>query len=102
MRTGRHKELTPRDPDVRANLSFAREQVRGPRWEASRWERFLNRLSLNEWTLMACGALWILFTLLILTKCKESLKPELRTWTWVAAGAVLLLCCIGGHELAHS
>src|SRR3974390_2710102 len=41
--------LTPRDPDVRANLQFARNQVQGPTLRAGRWERWLGRLSLNEW-----------------------------------------------------
>src|SRR5689334_17765004 len=38
------QRLTPRDPDVRANLQFARNQVQGPTLAASRWERWLGAL----------------------------------------------------------
>jgi tetratricopeptide (TPR) repeat protein len=85
------QELSPRDPDIQANLSFAREQVRGPRWEASRWERFLTRLSLNEWAASTCAGVWVLFSLLTLAQLKEAWKPALKAWTWVCAAGVAAL-----------
>ena len=33
------ERLAPRDPDVRANLQFARNQVQGPSLSPTRWER---------------------------------------------------------------
>jgi len=42
------ERMTPRDPDARANLQFARNQVQGPTLPAGRWERLLGTLSLNE------------------------------------------------------
>jgi tetratricopeptide (TPR) repeat protein len=83
------QELSPRDPDIHANLSFARQQVRGPRWEASRWERFLTRLSLNEWAGITCAAIWVLFSLLTVAQWKAAWKPALRPWTWTSAAALL-------------
>ena len=53
-RTG--EQITPRDPDLRANLQFARNQVQSPTLSPSRWQRWLGRLTLNEWTLLAAGA----------------------------------------------
>lgn len=90
------QELSPRDPDVQANLNFAREQVRGPRWESSRWERFLTRLSLNEWAAVTCAGVWVLFSLLTLAQWKKAWKPALRSWTWLAAAGVVTLLILTG------
>src|SRR5262249_50947196 len=43
----RAEQLTPRDPDLRANLQFARKQIQGPTLAASRWHDWLGKLSLN-------------------------------------------------------
>src|SRR5438874_2259009 len=58
------EQLTPRDPDVRANLQFARKQAQGPSFSPNRWQRWLSKLTLNEWTLLATGSVWLWFLLL--------------------------------------
>ncbi len=58
------ERYTPRDPDLRANLQFARNQTQGPTLKFNGWQRSLERLTLNEWTLLACGSIWILLLLL--------------------------------------
>jgi tetratricopeptide (TPR) repeat protein len=89
------ERLAPRDPDVRANLQFARNQVQGPTLSVRRWQRWLNRLTLNEWTVMAAAALWLLFLLLVLLQWRPALKATLRTAVLaVAAGTVLLGVCL--------
>jgi tetratricopeptide (TPR) repeat protein len=92
----RHAErLAPRDPDVRANLRFARNQVQGPTLPVGRWQRWLNRFTLNEWTVMAAVGLWLLFLLLGLLQWRPALKANLRRAVLaVAAGAVLLAACL--------
>ena len=60
----RAEQLAPRDPDVRANLQFARNQTQGPTFSPSRWQHGLGKLTLNEWTLLASGAVWLWFLLL--------------------------------------
>jgi tetratricopeptide (TPR) repeat protein len=88
----RHAQrLAPRDPDVRANLQFARNQVQGPTLAVGRWQRWLNRFTLNEWTLMAGIALWPLFLLLALAQWRPALKPVLRRPILAVAAATLLL-----------
>ena len=89
------ERLAPRDPDVRANLQFARNQVQGPTLPVGRWQRWLGRLTLNEWTAMAAAALWLLFLLLALLQWRPALKATLRTAVLaVAAGTVLLAACL--------
>jgi tetratricopeptide (TPR) repeat protein len=92
----RHAErLAPRDPDVRANLQFARNQVQGPTLPVGRWQRWLNRFTLDEWTVMAAAALWLLFLLLALLQWRPALKASLRRAVLAAAaGAVLLAACL--------
>ena len=86
------EQLTPRDPDVRANLQFAQNQVQGPTLRARFWQRGLGTLSLNEWTALASGALWLTFGLLIARQIKPALAGgTLRVWTWLAGATTLAL-----------
>ena len=89
------EQLNPRDPDLRANLQFARNQTQGPTLSPSRWQRWLGRLTLNEWTLLAAGAIWLLLLLLAFLQWRPALKPALRTYVLcLAALAVLLSVCV--------
>ena len=92
----RHAErLTPRDPDIGANLQFARNQVQGPTLRPGRWERWLGSLNLNEWTGLSAIALWLTFGLLTLRALRPALARSLRTWIFVAgAGSALLMACL--------
>lgn len=83
--------LSPRDPDVLANLRFARNQVQGPTLRPSRWQRIFNVLSLNEWTGLAMSALWLTFLLLALQQIRPNLRTHLRGSTLVLGGTALLL-----------
>jgi tetratricopeptide (TPR) repeat protein len=84
--------LTPRDPDVRANLRFARAQVQGPTLRAGLPQRTLGTLTLNEWTGLGAIALWITFGLLAWRQIRPSLATALRTWTLLTGAAALALC----------
>jgi len=85
-------QLTPRDPDVRANLQFARNQVQGPTLRASRWERWLGTLSLNEWVWLAAGAIWLTFLLLAAMQLRSGSKRVLRNYA-IAAGCIAVVLC---------
>ena len=85
------EKLTPRDPDIRANLQFAQNQVQGPTLRARFWQRGLGSLSLNEWTTLAALALWVTFGLLIARQIKPALTDSLRVWTWLAGSTLLAL-----------
>jgi hypothetical protein len=97
-------QLTPRDPDVRANLQFARNQVQGPTLPAGLWVRWLGKLTLNEWTVLASIALWVLFLLLAVSQWRPALKPSLRNSLIAATAATVVLCaCLGAAWFqAHS
>jgi len=83
--------LTPRDPDVRANLQFARNQVQGPTLAPGRRQSWLGRLSLNEWTLLATAAVWLWFALLILRLWRPGLKPALGSYLALTGSAAVML-----------
>ncbi len=87
----RAAQLTPRDPDVRANLQFARNLVAGPTLRPTRWQRAVNTLSLNEWAALSATGLWLTFILLAATRFRPALKGDLRNVTFTAGGATLLL-----------
>ena len=83
--------MTPRDPDIRANLQFARNQIQGPTLGLSRSQRVLGKLTLNEWTLLAVAALWLSFLILAVREWRPSLKRPLRFYLSAAAIATVLL-----------
>lgn len=88
--------LSPRDPDVRANIQFARNQVQGPTLPTNPGRRWLGQLSLNEWAVLAAAAVWILFLLLAAAQWRPLLAPSLRTPTILSAcAAVFLGGCLG-------
>lgn len=97
----RAEQLTPRDPDVRANLQFARNQVAGPTLRPSLWQRWLGTLSLNEWTTLTSGALWLTFLLLMVAQLRPAWRPTLRNYSIAGGGAVLVLATCLGLALAH-
>jgi cytochrome c-type biogenesis protein CcmH/NrfG len=86
------QRITPRDPDIRANLQFARNQVQGSTFVSGRAQRWLGKLSLNEWTTLACGALWLWLLLLACLQWRPALRPALRSSAVVLAIATCLLC----------
>lgn len=89
------ERLTPRDPDLRANLRFAQNRVQGPTLESTAGQRWLARLSLNEWTLLGVAGLWLTLGLLIVRQIKPPLAPALKNWTWLsAAGTAVVFICV--------
>jgi tetratricopeptide (TPR) repeat protein len=86
------ERLAPRDPDVQANLQFARNQVQGPALAPNHWQRWLARLTLNEWALLAAAAVWLWFILLALLQWRPGLKPALRNYVILTGAAGALLC----------
>lgn len=92
----RAEQLSPRDPDVRANLRFTRNQVQGPTKLPSRIERWLRMLSLNEWTTLAAVSFWLTFISLAAAQLKPRLAQSLRNLTIIAAVAMaIFITCLG-------
>lgn len=88
--------ISPRDPDIRANLQFARNQVQGPTLPIARWQRFLGELTLNEWTILSCAGVWLCLLLLVLLQWRPTLKPVLRNYIVAIGIAAGLTCaCLG-------
>ena len=78
------EEMSPRDPDVRANLQFARNQVQGPKLRAGWLQRRLGTLSVTEWVSLSTVAVWVTLGLLIACLVKPALTSVLRPWIWLA------------------
>jgi tetratricopeptide (TPR) repeat protein len=89
------EKLDPRDPDIRANLQFARNQIQGPTLAASRGQRILGKLTLNEWTTLAAAALWLCFAILALREWRPTLKRTVRLYLFASAVVtILLIACV--------
>src|SRR4030095_9977885 len=73
----RAENSTPRDPDVRANLKFARNQVKGPTFHLPKWQAWISRgFSINEWSVVTAIGLWLTFFCLIAAKLSPDLKAS--------------------------
>jgi tetratricopeptide (TPR) repeat protein len=88
------QKIAPRDPDVRANLQFARNQVQGPTVVPERLQRWLGKLSLDEWTCLAAATVWLWLLLLTLLQWRPALKSALKGYVpWTGAAAGILCAC---------
>ena len=86
--------LAPRDPDARANLQFARNQVQGPTLLPDRLARWLGKLSLNEWTCLAVGGLWLSLLLLAISQWRRELKAAVQSYmVWLGLATACLCGC---------
>jgi tetratricopeptide (TPR) repeat protein len=90
------QNLTPRDPDVRANLQFIRARVQGPTISPAAWQNWFATLTVNEWALLTATVLWLWLALAVLLQFRPALKPSLRSLIW-CGGIATLLCsgCLG-------
>lgn len=96
------EKITPRDPDIRANLQFARNQIQGPTLALGHGQRALGKLTLNEWTLLAAAALWLCFLILALREWRPSLKRPVRLYlSGAAIATVLLFACVASSWLEN-
>ena len=93
------QELTPRDPDVRANLRFARGRVQGPSIEPPGWQQWLGKLSLNEWGWLAMAAVWVWLLLLAVRQVRLGWRPGLKPYVSITGLAALVLCAGLGFTL---
>src|SRR6266516_756133 len=91
------ERLAPRDPDIRANLKFARNSV-GPAPTPNWWQRWTSRLTLDEWTLLTFGAFWLWLGLLTLGQWRHALRKSLGGYTATAGVCTALLALCLGQE----
>lgn len=90
------ERLSPRDPDIRANLQFARNSVGAAPRKSPPWLRWFTRVTLNEWTMLAAGAVWLWLLLLTLGQRSAALKKPLRGYTATAGVvSIFLAACLG-------
>jgi tetratricopeptide (TPR) repeat protein len=91
------QRLSPRDPDLRANLKFARDQVNDEEAVVPLHLTWLRTLTVNEWTLLAATATSIWFLLLALTQWRPTLRAHTRLWRILIGLSALMfvaLVCI--------
>jgi tetratricopeptide (TPR) repeat protein len=84
--------LKPRDPDVQANLLFARKVASGavPE-EVNYWHQFIGKLSLNEWTLFTLLAWWTWIGLLAAVLWQPRWRATVRSYLAPCGAAAVLL-----------
>lgn len=96
--------LSPRDPDLKANLQFARDQVQNSKPPKSTlWTAFLGRLTLNEWAILTAVVVWLWFLLLALGQWRRDLARMLRGYAiTLAVVSISLIICTASAMEKHS
>jgi tetratricopeptide (TPR) repeat protein len=90
------ERISPRDPDVLANLQFVRARVQSPTLSPTRWQRWFETLTINEWAMLAATVLWIWLALMALVQLRPAWRQSLRTFLWCGGVATLVLGgCVG-------
>ena len=90
------ERLAPRDPDVRANLNFARERVEGPTLQPGWVQQRTSRLTTGEWSALATATIWIVLALLIIRQLQPKSRKPLLSWT-IVAGTLAVIVGVGAH-----
>lgn len=83
------EQLSPRDPDVRANLQFVRGQVQGPTLSPTTLQRSLASLTVNEWAILTAVLFWLVLASLVLIQFRPGLKQPLQNFLWLGAVATV-------------
>ena len=83
--------LAPRDAEIRANLTFVRNQVQGVTLHESRWLGWLGFFSFDEWTIFTAAAFWLTFILLAAKQIRPALAARLKNVLLVFAGLTIFL-----------
>ena len=86
------ERIAPRDPELRANLQFVRGQVQGPTVLPGATERWLARLTVNEWATLAAVVLWLWLSLLVMVQFRPTWTQPLRGWLWFGGVATVATC----------
>jgi hypothetical protein len=73
-----------------------------PTLSPTRWQRWLGRLTLNEWTVLAAGAVWIWLLLLAVLQWRPALRPPLRAYVLSIAILAVLLCSCAAAALRET
>ncbi|HVY69125.1 MAG TPA: tetratricopeptide repeat protein [Verrucomicrobiae bacterium] len=98
----RAERLAPRDPDIAANLKFARGTVSGATAPGgSRWAKWVERLTVDEWTVMTGIAAGLWFLLLAAGQARSSWRQSFRGYTatvGVAAGLLAVVLALAWRE----
>lgn len=74
------ERLSPRDPDIQANLRFTRDRVTDSvSMNPSIWSRMVQYFTLNELAIFCAILFWLVAALYCAAQWRPSLKPKVRT-----------------------
>lgn len=93
--------LAPRDSEIRANLAFVRNQVQGATVRESFWQSWLGNLSLNEWTIFATVAFWLMFIFLAAKQIRPTLASKSKSATLIFAALTVFSGTILGVQAVN-
>jgi tetratricopeptide (TPR) repeat protein len=95
--------ISPRDPDIQANLAFARNHVEGTASvQPPIWERAVTYFTLNEVASVTAFFFWVWLILLSLEKWRPALKVTLRMYVSISGTVFVCLLILLGVGCASA
>ena len=91
------QRLSPRDPDITANLRFARDAAGIGNRPGRRWERLVNTLTVNELALVTASLVWLWLLLLAAGQYRPEWGRSLRSFR--TAAGILAVAAIAWSML---
>ncbi|MDG2303150.1 MAG: tetratricopeptide repeat protein [Candidatus Binatia bacterium] len=88
--------LSPRDPDVLANLRQTRTAANLPEPERTRWQEMSATLTVDEWSWLAAAALWAACLLLGVHALRSDGEQRPSRILITALTALVVLVAVGG------
>ncbi len=97
----RAAQLSPRNDEIRANLAFVRNQVKDPAVRGSRWQNWLDALTLNEGALLTAVLFWLTLGLFVTRQIRPALVPKLKTATRIFSVLTIFSASVLGLQAAE-
>ncbi|HUZ08303.1 MAG TPA: hypothetical protein VMV89_12565, partial [Candidatus Paceibacterota bacterium] len=97
----RAAQLAPRDDEIRANLTFVRNQVQGATVRESRWQNWTGVLTLNEGAVLTAALFWLTLALLAARQIRPALVPRLKSATRLLAVLTIFSASVLGLQAAE-
>jgi tetratricopeptide (TPR) repeat protein len=97
----RAEQLSPRDPELRANLAFVRNQVQSATLRESRWQNWTGLLTLNEGALLTAMLFWLTAALFIARQFRPALVSRLKSATRIFVALTLFSGAVLGLQAAN-
>lgn len=93
-------EITPRDPDILANLQLARTHVEKPPAEVPFWSRMVSVMPASRWAFASIVGVWIYVVALTVRRLRRPASGVPEDAGWVLPGGIACAAIVAAAGIA--